>query len=106
MGECGVQFCFHLMPSKHRQHHQFLQNISQDSLKSVLVLTLFLVQLKTLWTLDREILVKNVLVQFRELFWDKKDIFYLENGAVDSEALFNKIENYPKENFDLKTSLV
>ena len=60
---------------------------------------------RQLSSIDREILVKNVLLQFRELFWDKKDIFYLENAAVDSEALFNKIENYPKENFDLKTSL-
>lgn len=60
---------------------------------------------KPLSSIDRELLVKNVLMQFRELFWDKKDISYLENGAVDSEDLFNKIANYPKENFDLKTSL-
>lgn len=61
---------------------------------------------RQLSSIDREIIVKNVLLQFRELFWNKEDISYLENGAVDTEALFNKIENYPKENFDLKTSLV
>ncbi|MDE6312075.1 MAG: hypothetical protein K2M46_00335 [Lachnospiraceae bacterium] len=60
---------------------------------------------RQLSSIDREIIVKNVLLQFRELFWNKEDISYLENGAVDTEALFNKIENYPKENFELKTSL-
>lgn len=54
---------------------------------------------------DEQILVQNILVQFHELFWDKDDISYLENGEVDFETLKNKIESSSKEDWGLKTSL-